>query len=115
MTATAAIADLAVIPTGPSIADMESIGPTVAIVRNAGLPGCIVLNQGRPGSPINEEAATMLKGYELPVCPTLIMRRAAIMDAFVDGRVARELAPRSKAAAEIAASWRWIAAQLKGV
>ena len=113
--ATAAIADLAVIPTGPSIADMESIGPTVAIVRNAGLPGCIVLNQGRPGSPINEEAATMLKGYELPVCPTLIMRRAAIMDAFVDGRVARELAPRSKAAAEIAASWRWIAAQLKGV
>ena len=55
-----------------------------------------MLNQGRPGSPINEEAATMLKGYELPVCPTLIMRRAAIMDAFVDGRVARELAPRSK-------------------
>ena len=115
VTATAAIADLAVIPTGPSIADMESIGPTVAIVRNAGIPGCIVLNQGRPGSPINEEAATMLKGYELPVCPTLIMRRAAIMDAFVDGRVACELAPRSKAAAEIAASWRWIAAQLKGV
>ena len=115
VTATAAIADLAVIPTGPSIADMESIGPTVAIVRNAGIPGCIVLNQGRPGSPINEEAATMLKGYELPVCPTLIMRRAAIMDAFGDGRVARELAPRSKAAAEIAASWRWIAAQLKGV
>ena len=115
VTATAAIADLAVIPTGPSIADMESIGPTVAIVRNAGIPGCIVLNQGRPGSPINEEAATMLKGYELPVCPTLIMRRAAIMDAFGDGRVACELAPRSKAAAEIAASWRWIAAQLKGV
>lgn len=115
VTATAAVADLAVIPSGPSIADMESIGPTVAIVRNSRLPGCIVVNQGRPGSPINAEAASTLEGYGLPVCPTLIMRRAAIMDAFVDGRVARELDPRGKAADEIATSWRWIAAQLKGV
>ena len=113
--ATAEIADLAVIPSGPSISDMESIGPTVAIVRDSGLSGCIVLNQGRPGSPVNAEAATMLGDYELPVCPTLIMRRAAIMDAFVDGRVACELAPRSKAAAEITASWQWIAEQLQGV
>ena len=115
VTATARVADLAVIPSGPSIADMESIGPTVAIVRNARLPGCIVLNQGRPGSPINSEAAATLGGYELPVCPTLIMRRAAIMDAFVDGRAACELEPRGKAAGKITASWKWIAGQLKGV
>ena len=115
VTATAGVADLAVIPSGPSIADMESIGPTVAIVRNFRLPACIVVNQGRPGSPINAEAASTLEGYDLPVCPTLIMRRAAIMDAFVDGRVACELDPRGKAADEIATSWRWIAAQLKGV
>ena len=112
--AAAEVADLAVIPSGPSIADMESIGPTVAIVRNSGVAGCIVVNQGRPGSPINREAAARLEGYELPVCPTLIMRRAAIMDAFVDGRVAGELAPRSKAAAEIADSWKWISVQLQG-
>ena len=115
VTATAEVADLAVIPSGPSIADMESIGPTVAIVRGSSLPGCIVLNQGRPGSPINMEAASTLQGYDLPVCPTLIMRRAAIMDAFVDGRAASELDPRGKAAAEISASWEWIAVQLKGV
>lgn len=115
VTATARVADLAIIPSGPSIADMESIGPTVAIVRNARLPGCIVLNQGRPGSPINSEAAATLEGYELPVCPTLIMRRAAIMDAFVDGRAACELDPRGKAAGEITASWKWIAQQLIGV
>ena len=115
VTATAEVADLAIIPAGPSIADMESIGPTVAVVRNARLPGCIVLNQGRPGSPINREAAATLEGYELPVCPTLIMRRAAIMDAFVDGRAACELEPRGKAAGEITASWKWIAEQLKGV
>ena len=115
VTATAKFADLAVIPSGPSIADMESIGPTVAIVREARLAGCIVLNQGRPGSPINSEAASTLEGYEMPVCPTLIMRRAAIMDAFVDGRAAFELDPRGKAAEEITASWRWIVEQLKGV
>ena len=113
--ASAEVADLAIIPSGPSIADMESIGPTVAIVRNSGVAGCVVVNQGRPGSPINREAADRLEDYEFPVCPTLIMRRAAIMDAFVDGRAACELDPRGKAASEITESWKWISRQLQGV
>jgi hypothetical protein len=36
------------------------------------------------------------------------MRRAALADAFTDGRAVVELEPEGKAAAEIADSWTWI-------
>ena len=108
------VSDYVVIPSGPSLAEMEAIGTTVAIVRNAGVPGCIVVNRGRPRSPINEDASTALAGYDLPVCPVIITQRAAIQDGFRDGRTGREYAPRGKAGAEITSSWSWIAKQMRG-
>ena len=68
----------------------------------------MVLNQGRPGSSINEKAIAVLKQYGLPVCPAPVMRRAALADAFTDGRAVVELEPEGKAAAEITDSWTWI-------
>lgn len=110
----AKVSDLAVIPCGPAILDIEAIGSTVEIIERAGIMGVIVINQGRPGSQINEKAADALKQYGLPVCPVKIMRRAALADAFNDGRAVRELSPRSKGAQEITASWRWAKRRLGG-
>lgn len=109
------VSDYVVIPSGPSLAEMEAIGTTVAIVRSAGVPGCIVVNRGRPRSPVNEDASTALAGYELPVCPLIITQRAAIQDGFRDGQTGREYAPRGKAGGEITESWQWITEQIKGV
>lgn len=109
------VSDYVVIPSGPSLAEMEAIGTTVAIVRNAGVPGCIVVNRGRPRSPINEDASTALAGYDLPVCPVVITQRAAIQDGFRDGQTGREYAPRGKAGPEITSSWHWITKQIRGV
>jgi chromosome partitioning protein len=44
----------------------------------------------------------------LPVCPVPIIRRAALADAFTDGRAVVELEPDGKAADEITRSWAWI-------
>ena len=110
----AKVAQLGIIPCGPSPVDMEAIGATIAIIRREQIPGCIVLNQGRPGSHVNTKAAKVLSQYELPVCPVHIMRRASLADAFIDGRAVVELDPASKAAEEIARSWKWIVKQLKG-
>jgi chromosome partitioning protein len=104
----AKLADLVVIPCGPSIVDIEAIGATVNIVAKTRTPALIVLNQGRPGSGINDKAVSVLSQYGLPVCPVQIMRRAALSDAFTDGRAVRELEPHGKAAAEITESWKWI-------
>jgi chromosome partitioning protein len=55
----------------------------------------------------------VLKQYGLPVCPIPIIRRAALADAFTDGRAVAELEPDGKAAAEITRSWKWIMKQGK--
>ncbi len=108
----ARLADLCVIPCGPSLLDIEAIGATVDIVEALGKRAIIVINKGRHSSNVNAEAASVLSGYDLSVCPVVVMRRAALEDAFIDGRAVAELKPRSKAAQEISKSWRWIYAHL---
>ena len=109
----AKVADLSIIPCGPSVLDIEAIGATIEITTRVKTPGVIVINQGRHSSNINDKAAAVLAQYELPLCPVKIMHRAALEDAFIDGRAVAELKPRSKAAHEIAESWTWIVKQLE--
>jgi chromosome partitioning protein len=104
--------DLVVIPCGPSAPDLEAIGATIHILQETKTPGVIVLNQGRPSSSINQKAVAVLKQYGLLVCPAQVMRRAALADAFTDGRAVVELEPGGKAAAEITQSWKWIVKQV---
>jgi chromosome partitioning protein len=109
----AKLADLVVIPCGPTAPDLEAISATIHILQETKTPGGIVLNQGRPGSSVNQKAMTVLKQYGLPVCPVAVMRRAALADAFTDGRAVVELEPEGKAASEITRSWKWIVRQCK--
>ena len=104
----ARLADLVVIPCGPSAPDLEAISATIHVLQETKTPGVIVLNQGRPGSSINDKAMAVLTQYGLPVCPVPIIRRAALADAFTDGRAVVELEPDGKAADEITRSWAWI-------
>ncbi len=108
----ARLADLCVIPCGSSVLDIEAIGGTVAILDALDKPGVIVINRGRHSSNVNASAARVLAAYELPICPTLVMRRAALEDAFIDGRAVAELDASGKAAAEITDSWSWITTHL---
>lgn len=106
-------ADLVIIPCGPSIVDIDAIGATVSVAERMKARAVFVLNQGRSGSGINEKAVLLLTSqYGLTVCPTIIMRRAALADAFIDGRAVCELEPNGKAAQEITASWHWMVSQL---
>ena len=104
-------ADLAVIPCGPSTLEIEAISHTVAIGERAAVPAVIVINQGRHSSSINTKVAGVLAQYEAPVCPVVIMRRALLEDALINGQTAAEIDPRSKAAHEITESWQWIVNQ----
>lgn len=109
----AKLADLVVIPCGPTAPDLEAIGATIHILQETKTAGVIVLNHGRPGSSINQKAMEVLKQYGLPVCSVPIMRRAALADAFTDGRAVVELEPEGKAASEITQSWKWIVKQMQ--
>jgi chromosome partitioning protein len=101
-------ADMVVIPSRPSVLDLEAIGGTVDIVRAVRRPATIVLNACPARSPVIEEARTALKAYELPVCPTPIIQRVPLAYALIDGRAVTEFEPQGKAAEKIRATWKWI-------
>jgi chromosome partitioning protein len=112
--ATAAqVADLCVVPCGPSALDVAGIADTVEYLRDQGRATVLVVNQGRPGSPRNAEVQARLKAFDFPVCPTVIMRRAVLADAFLDGKAVQEVEPKGKGAAEIVAAWRWLTKKVK--
>ncbi len=109
----ARLSDLVVIPCGPTVLDIEAIGATIDIAQGVGARPVIVLNQCRHSSGINDQAAETLSDYGLPVCPVHIKRRAALEDAFIDGRAVNEVEPSGRATDEIRRSWLWLQDQLE--
>jgi chromosome partitioning protein len=110
-TAAAAVADLVLIPTRPSIFDLRAIGATVEIVAAAKVSAFIVLNGAPAGRGIKEASTTAdarraLADYALPVAPVSIGLRAALAHALVDGRAVNEFDPTGKAAREMAQLWK---------
>lgn len=103
-------ANFAVVPVGPTRLDLKGVAATVNILHKSQVSGFMVVNKGRHSSTINDVAKQLLaKGFGIPVCPTVVMNRAILADAFNDGRTVLEVEPEGKAAHEIIDSWKWIA------
>ena len=92
--------------------DIEAIDATVDIGHGVNADGVIEINATRPRGTMTAEAHEALGIYELPICPTAIVQRAALADALIDGRGVQELDAKGKAAGEIKAVWRWIKRRL---
>lgn len=67
-------ADMCLIPTRPSPADIEAALPTLATVRRFGKPFAFVLNQTPPRSYRLGEAATALNGAGVLALPYIVQR-----------------------------------------
>lgn len=108
----ARLADLALIPTRPSILDLRAIGATVDVIKATKGRAGIVLNSCPPGrgqkeAVLTAEARTGLENYGLPILPVSVTQRAALSHALIDGRAVTEFEPDGKAAAELHAVWNW--------
>lgn len=118
---TAAIrhADFCMIPTRPSIADIEASAATLGIVRAWKKPFAFVLNQtpirGRridnAAGALGEEAARELD--EVLARPFIVMRNDH-QDALAAGLAVGEFSPFGKSADEIRDLWKWTAVRLNG-
>jgi chromosome partitioning protein len=116
---TAAIrhADLCLIPTRPSVADIEATAPTLSIIRAWNKPFAFVLNQtpirGRrvsnAATVLGEEAA--YDGSGLLALPYIVMRNDH-QDALGLGLAVVEYAPSGKSADEVRALWQWVEIKL---
>jgi chromosome partitioning protein len=114
-----ALADLVLVPCVPQLLVMDAMGPTVRLVRRVGVPAFFVVNRGRSKA-INDAAAVALSsGYGLPVAGAHISTRLPIADAADQGLTLAELTSNTSSVIsgreEIAALWRWLQQQRKGV
>jgi chromosome partitioning protein len=110
----AALADLVLLPCGPSRFDMDAMAPTVKLIKNIGKSGSsfFLVNKGRSKG-INDECAVALtSAYGLPAANTHISHRLPIADASAEGLTLPELKGRDtsieKGRDEFRALWAWL-------
>lgn len=113
--ATAAIrmADLCLIPTRPTPADLEATQPTLQAVQSTRTAFAFVLNQAPARSTRLNEAASGLKMMGVLAQPP-IGQRNDHQDAIGIGQGVTEFSPHGKAADEIRELWAWVKKKMKG-
>lgn len=112
--AAARAADLILIPFRAGVLDIRAVATSVEIARMAGKPTFAILN----AAPVRAhnlvaDAQEAVKHHGVEVAPFVIHQRSSYSHALTDGRTAAEFEPDGKAAEEIAALYKWLAAQMK--
>ncbi|CAN5501648.1 ParA family protein [soil metagenome] len=110
-------ADLCLIPSRPSVADVEATASTVGTVRAFDKPFAFVLNQTPIRGQRIQNSANALAGDDvldlsgLVALPFIVMRNDH-QDALAAGLAVTEFAPFGKSADEIRGLWQWVAVKL---
>ncbi len=82
-----AVADLAIIPVGPTPAEMTQLADSIEMVREAGCPFAVVLVRARGGTRSREDAAAALAAADgVPFASTVIPLREAVAQAPTGGK-----------------------------
>ncbi len=105
--AAARAADVVLIPCRASVADLHAIGASLDVCRVAGGDAFVVLNAVPVQGKLAEQAQAAMQTHGAEVSPVMLRHRIAHVHAFTNGLCAVEFAPRSKAAAELEALYRW--------
>jgi chromosome partitioning protein len=113
VTAAIRAADLCLIPTRPTPADLEATQPTLEAIQSTRRQFAFVLNQTPVRSNRLTEAAAGLKMLGVLAEPA-IPQRNDHQDALGAGQGVTEFNPTGKAADEIRALWKWLKVKLKG-
>lgn len=93
-------ADLILVPCRPAILDIEAIGNTLNLAGTTGTPIFVVMNAVAPQGNEAAEAAEVIAGLGVAVCPVQLRQRVAFSRALITGRSAQEYEPDGKAARE---------------
>jgi chromosome partitioning protein len=109
--------DLCLIPTRPSVADIEAAASTLQAARAWNKPFALVLNQTPiRGQRVANAANTLGNGGALDLGDVLaqpfIVMRNDHQDALNAGLAVSEYAPQSKSADEVRSLWQWVEAKL---
>jgi chromosome partitioning protein len=108
-------ANLILIPCRPAVFDLDTVSTTLELIRHAGDQAvAAILNGVPPRGSKGEQAADVIKGLQILVCPATFGHRAAFSDSGAVGQSAQEYDPNSKAADEIERVYKFVCKLLKG-
>ena len=103
----ARVADLVLVPCRPSAVDLAAIPASLDVSRLAGTTAAVVLNAVPARGDLAAQAAAAVEGFGAKLAPVMLGARVAHVRAFTAGRTAQETEPRSAAAQEIKALYKW--------
>lgn len=105
--------DLVLSPVGVGAADLGSAANFSWFVKRMGLPAVFVGNNVPFGEGRRLGLVEELEEFGVEVCPVMVRRRVAHMDALRVGMGVCEAFPGSAAAGEVEALWEWVAGRLE--
>jgi chromosome partitioning protein len=105
------LADLILLPTRPTTDDLDALAAVLDLVEESSVPFAFVVTQAPPGKSRLYDDAVPVLAQRGRVAPALRLR-ADFPVAAASGRAATEAAPKSKAAEEVHALWRYISGDL---
>jgi chromosome partitioning protein len=106
------VSDLALIPSRPSLLDIEAAKPTMKALTGMDKKFAFILNAAAPGKSSRSTDAANALGLLNMLAQPFIAQRIDHMDAIAFGLGVTEHDPASKAAEEIRALWTWIKKKL---
>jgi len=109
------MSDLALIPIGPSVADILSTAQLLELQEAlfTKTPSALVICRQIVGTRLAADVRRVLRTYGLPIARARISQRVAYVEAFSVGRAVTDYAPRSKATAEVRALAKEVKRMLK--
>jgi chromosome partitioning protein len=96
-------ASLVLVPVQPSPMDVWATRPTLELARQERVPALLVLDRVPARANLTAAMAAELAALGVPLAAAQIGNRVALAAALAEGKGIHEAAPRSRAAAEIAA------------
>ncbi len=102
------VADLVVLPCGPSVMDVWALSEAMDLVQKArrlrpALGACVLITRKQPRTTLGREVREALRSVELPVLSAELAYRVAYQAAPAAGRGPTTYEPRGDAAAEVRA------------
>jgi chromosome partitioning protein len=108
------ISDFVLVPCQPDIDSYDQLPRTLRLARTTETPAAVVLTMATPNSVSEVEAArAVIQAVGSAELVGVLHRLKVHRDASLEGLTAAELEPGGKAAAEVAALWDWLSAELQ--
>ena len=106
-------AELILIPCRPQAFDLDAIKMTAELAKASGKPTFVLWVGGPQRAPTTyKEAGELVERLGLPVAPAMLTQRAVYHHSTGAGKVAAEIEPNGKAAAEADSVWVWARSQV---